>query len=96
MHTSPFSNIRQMVLEKTPMLLQDDTGIAYRFFDKNLWDVYLYGGYAKPIPPFTGLFEKDLDSAYRDTVNLPRPLPFMVGYQWGKKGKTSILCAVRK
>lgn len=95
MHTAPFSNIRQLTLEKTSLLLQDDTGIAYRFLDKSQWTVHLFGGYAKPIPPFTGLFERDLDSAYRDTVNKPIHLPFMLGYQWGKKGRTSMQCAVK-
>lgn len=93
MHQNGFSNIRQTVFDKSSLILQDDTGIAYRFFDKNTWDIHLYGGYGIPIPPFTYLFEQDLDSAYRNQT--PSPLPFTLGYQWGKKGRTSMLCAVR-
>ncbi|NLB86691.1 MAG: hypothetical protein GX793_06490 [Bacteroidales bacterium] len=80
-HYSTFSKIRNLVLNKSKAVLEDDTGVPFRFF-KDDFDFYLYGEYEKPIADFnsTGLFQKDLNDAY---VNVgAKELDFSLGYHW--------------
>ena len=81
LHDSQFSNTRAMLLEAADVVVQDDTGIPYRFISQSPWQVKLYGRYHKPIRPMRYGFQKDLEAAYnlrQDQV----PLPFPFGYYW--------------
>ena len=81
LHDSQFSNTRAMLLEAADVVVQDDTGIPYRFISQNPWHVKLYGRYHKPIRPMRYGYQKDLEAAYnlrQDQV----PLPFPFGYHW--------------
>ena len=89
MHKSYFSIIRNTVLHKSCMILQDDSGIAYKFFDHSIWDITLYGVYVHPIPLFKEFYEADLQEAYK---NNPKPLNFRYGYN----EKSGLLMAVKK
>ena len=89
MHKSYFSIIRNTVLNKSSMILQDDSGIAYKFFEKSKWDITLYGSYIKPIPLFKDFFEEDLLEAYKKHA---KPLDFRYGYS----AKSGLLLAQRK
>jgi len=78
-----FSVIRNTCLTKSKTLLQDDTGVAFAFFDKNKWKITLYGNYEKPISDFQGgYYQAGLQQAYKaDSANI-KPLPFSLGYHW--------------
>jgi hypothetical protein len=78
-----FSVIRNICLNKSKAILQDDTGIAFGFFDKNKWTITLYGNYEKPISDFHGgYYQPGLQQAYKaDSANI-KPLPFSLGYHW--------------
>lgn len=89
MHKSYFSIIRNTVLNKSRMILQDDSGIAYKFFDKSKWNITLYGSYIRPIPLFKDFFEEDLLEAYRKNA---KPLTFRYGYS----AKSGLLLAQKK
>jgi len=80
-HYETFSNIRDLVLDKSNSVLEDDTGIPYRYFIDD-WNHYLYGAYEKPIADFqsTYLFQEDLDEEYKATE--VKPLDFSLGYHW--------------
>ena len=78
MHKSYFSIIRNTVMEKASLILQDESGIKYSYFDPKKWDVQLYGTYNKPINLFNEHFEQDLYDAYRKLS--VKPLPFRRGY----------------
>ncbi len=78
MHKAYFSTIRNTVLSKAAVILQDDSGIKYSFFDPARWEIRLYGTYNKPIALFGNHFEEDLYAAYRRGD--ARPLPFRRGY----------------
>jgi hypothetical protein len=80
MHANDFSAIRNLVFEKSRSILQDDSGIAYRFFDKNIWNIKIYGKYMKPGKEFSWINEKDLAKAYEDPS--VKPVPFTLGYNW--------------
>ncbi|HOL98651.1 MAG TPA: hypothetical protein P5538_08100 [Bacteroidales bacterium] len=92
-HYDTFSNIRNLVIEKSKAVLQDDTGVPFRYF-KNNFDFYLYGIYEKPIDDFksTYLFQKDLDEEYKKGI--AKPLEFSLGYHW-RSGKQNWVLYVR-
>jgi len=94
MHYKEFSAIRNLLLAKSRFLLQDDTGIPYRFFPEKDWTVQLYGEYITPVKDFSGVEQADLKSAYADPARV-RALPFHLGYHWGTS-KDSILYIRRK
>jgi len=84
LHYRDFSVIRDIILKKSNHILQDDTGIAYRFYKQNEWQFVLYGKYAKPVKDFAGVDQVDLKKAYADSTKI-KPLPFSLGYHWGTK-----------
>jgi hypothetical protein len=93
MHGSDFSIIRGICL-RAKAVLEDDTGIPYRFFKQNEWEVSFYGRYTKPVKDFHYGFQADLDSAYRFGKNV-KPLPYSIGYHW-RDGFSSFILAIRK
>jgi hypothetical protein len=93
LHYKEFSNIRNLILAKSRSILEDDTGIPYRFFKPDEWSVRLFGIYAKPVKDFRGVDQPDLEAAFR--MNKPEQLPFDVGYHW-KTDLSLLMLAQRK
>ena len=89
MHKSYFSIIRNTVLNKSTTILQDDSGIAYKFFKKDVWDICLYGNYEKPISLFKDFYEPDLFDAFKKSS---KPLNYRIGYST----KSVLLLAQKK
>jgi hypothetical protein len=79
MHIRYFSMIREIILSTSACILQDDSGIPYRFFPPPEWTVTLYGSYSKPYRLFKDYPDKELKKAY-DTGDA-RPLDIRFGYQ---------------
>ncbi len=95
MHKSYFSKIRNVVLNQSQLLLQDDSGIAYDFFDDGRFRITHYGHYVKPIPLFAKHYQHDLFTAYRDSLHRPRALPFGTGYNH-RANESNLMLAVRR
>jgi hypothetical protein len=91
MHAPQFSIIRDQVLARSAAILQDDSGIPYRFFQPP-WGVQLYGGYARPYGSFRWREQPDLRKAY--TTSDPKPLKFEIGYGF-KRIPSNLLFATR-
>ncbi len=81
LHDNQFSKTRTMLLDSADVVVQDDTGIPYRYISQEPWQVKLYGRYHKPIRPMKYGYQKDLEAAY---ISQPEqaPLPFPFGYHW--------------
>jgi hypothetical protein len=94
LHYNEFSIVRNLIFDKSECIVQDDSGIAYDFFDKNKWNIQLYGTYAKPVKDFPHIKEPNLAKAYKSDSTV-KPLPFTLGYHWGTK-EVNMLRAVRK
>ena len=76
-----FSKTRKYILSSSNMIVQDDSGIPYKYFIDGSWDVKLYGGYKKVIPLFSSRIQPDMVAAYVDSTKLTsRYLPFRIGY----------------
>jgi hypothetical protein len=78
MHKSYFSFIRNICLTHSIFILQDDSGIAFKYFDKNVWELQGYGQYTRPIKLFAEFYEPDYFEFFRTTK--VKPLPFRIGY----------------
>src|SRR5262249_7715987 len=81
-HKQEFSIIRDRILSNSTTVLQDDSGIPYRFFDVAAWTVQLYGSYVRPYGSFRWLEQTDLRKAY--LAPGPKPLAFRIGYGYGR------------
>jgi hypothetical protein len=81
-HKPEFSVIRQYMLSASATVLQDDSGIPYRFFATGAWAVQLYGIYVRPYGSFRWLEQADLRQAY--LTSRPKPLDFRIGYGYGR------------
>jgi hypothetical protein len=93
LHDGQFAKTRSMLLESTDLVVQDDTGIPYRFLSQSPWHVKLYGKYHKPIRPLEYAYQRDLEEAYNAYPDHPG-LPFPFGYHW--RGKQSALILARR
>jgi hypothetical protein len=93
MHLENFKTIRSLIFDKSLTILQDDSGIAYKFFDKQDWSIKLYGKYVKPKDEFSYIREPELEKAYKSSAF--RPLPYSLGYNWGTD-HVNMLYAVKK
>ena len=77
LYNGSFSKIRNSVLDNSMAVLQDDSGIPYKYFEN--WDRTLYGKYYRPLKIFgMGPYQTDLNEAYKKPD--VRPLDFRVGY----------------
>lgn len=78
LHESAFSNIRDVILNNTRMLLQDDSGMPFKFFTTEAWTTHLYGKYTRPIGLFSGRVQSELRAEFAKRAS--RDLPFNIGY----------------
>lgn len=93
MHLDGFSKIRTHLLERSRLLLQDDSGIPLRFFTRTDWALTPLGRYAGPIGLFSQHYQSDLAALHRSAK--PEALTFGIGYRI-HPAQSSLLLAVRK
>ncbi|NVO85502.1 hypothetical protein [Hymenobacter terrestris] len=94
MHKTYFSKVRNLVLERSNYVLQDDSGIAMKYFQPTDWQLTYYGTYKRPINLFAKQYQPEMTAAYADEDNPPRPLPFGTGYNW-RENDSNLLLARR-
>jgi hypothetical protein len=90
MHEGGFEIVREYVLKNSDLLVEDDSGIPWRYFDPKKWQVRLCGQYPGPINTFKQHFQADLAQAY--AASNPLPMGFSFGYQWAPS-KSGLLLA---
>jgi hypothetical protein len=93
MHSDNFSQVRGYLLTHSKVIVQDDSGIPYRYFDRDKWDIQFHGRYIGPINRF--LKNGQLDLAKDNAGAIPQPLPFSFGYQW-QPSRSSLIVATPK
>lgn len=92
-HHDDFSIFREQVLERSVAILQDDSGIPYRFFDSAAWQIQLYGHYERPYGSFRWLEQADLRKVYASRG--AKALGFHLGYGFARI-PSNLLLAVRR
>lgn len=91
MHYSTFSEIRDVVLNSSSFIIEDDTGIPFKYFDDNVWTTRLHGVYEKPIKDFSkNRFQEDLEEAYKNAKYYVSEIPFSLGYHWGSENQNQM------
>lgn len=82
MHHAGFSTIRDFILNNSLAVVEDDSGIPYRFFTEK-FDVTLYGKYKRPTNEFSSkCYQPDLEKLYHDNAASIYRLPFRIGYNY--------------
>lgn len=94
MHESYFSEIRNTIFRKSTRIIQDDSGIAFRYFAYSgfEWDYRFYGKYVRPISLFSYAYQSDLDSTWKQLGSTD--IGFGIGYNF--RDKNSNLMVAKK
>ncbi len=96
LHNPFMSNMRNLILNNSVAILQDDTGMPFRYLSDALWNTKLYGEYAKPVSdfPYLSMQKEILEKIQKDSSAIKK-LPFHLGYHWGSK-KDILIWSVKK
>jgi hypothetical protein len=78
LHDNDFSIIRDLILQQSGKILQDDSGIPFEIISNSGFSVQLYGNYSQTIKIFSKYYQPDLKKALNEQKN--KPLPFKLGY----------------
>lgn len=88
-----FSQAREFFLSQSRAVLQDDSGIPFRFFAPGTWDCRFYGTYEQPIELFTQYQQVDLRQAFEEGTQ--GPLTFGSGYH-ANYDNANLLLAIKR
>lgn len=94
MYRETFSIVRNLILDKSEYLLQDDSGMPIKFVDPEKWNRQFFGSYFSPIPLFKVRYQGDLRAIYQEGSQV-KPLPFGIGYQY-QAGTSNLMLARKK
>ncbi|RYD48653.1 MAG: hypothetical protein EOP85_03135 [Verrucomicrobiaceae bacterium] len=94
MQDGSFTGIRNWVLSNCRSVVQDDSGIPYKAYDQQVWDLRLFGNYDGPISFFSKHAQADLKAAY-DAAGPFNELTFGSGYEM-TPSKANMMIAIRR
>ena len=93
MHDDRFSQAREFFLNQSRAILQDDSGIPFRYFAQGSWTFRFFGNYQSPIPLFAEHQQEDLRQAF--ATNPRSPLGFGSGYH-ANYSNANLLLAIKR
>jgi len=85
---------RQFVLDQSPYVLQEDSGIPLKYFDPAVWDLRFFGAYTGSPSFFKNRYQEDLAKIYQTGKGI-KPLPFGIGYHF-QVNTSNLMFAERK
>jgi hypothetical protein len=94
MHGPNFDRVRNFLLTHSNVILQDDSGIPYRFFNPSQWTLRHVGRYIGPIDIFKQHAQADVAAAF--ARSMPAPLEFGFGYQWQPNRSSLVIARPRE
>ena len=92
-HHNDFKLIRDTILRLSSAILEDDSGIPYKYFDKDQWEFQFYGKYDRPYAGFKNMTQPTLKAAF-DGPEV-KPLDFPIGYGF-KRIPSDLILAKKK
>lgn len=94
LHADDFRALRGFILARSNLILQDDSGIPYRYFKQAGWKVELFGQYSRPENKyFKDKYQPDLAADFDDSKKV-KPLGFPIGYG-SRRRSSSLMLAIR-
>ncbi len=94
LHGGDFSTIRNLVLSQSNAVVQDDTGVPYRYFKPAEWESQFYGKYARPVKDFNYGYQNDVAQKFNTDKSI-KSINFTFGYHWWTD-KSSVFKYVKK
>ena len=97
LHGANYGKVREFILGNSDLIIQDDSGIPYRYFRSSDWEETLFGMYTRP-QPLGGLANPPQQPQLAQQYALGnRPLAFPYGYGalWGI-GRSNLMLFVKK
>jgi hypothetical protein len=79
LHSGNFSTIRNFMLDHSASVLQDDSGIPVKYFDRSKWQLQPFGRYLGPIGIFAQHYQPQMSEVFRRQAS---PIDFGLGYRW--------------
>jgi hypothetical protein len=92
LHSGNFSTVRNFMLDHSATILQDDSGIPVRYFDRNKWQLQPFGRYLGPISIFAQHYQPQMSEVFRRGG--ATPIDFGLGYRW-RINESNLLLAQR-
>lgn len=89
MHEDKYNEIRDIVLTHSKFLIQDDSGVPFRFFNKERWNFGYYGIYTRPIPVFSHFYQDELKKTWPQNAT-------KLSFRFGYNEESNIFVATRK
>lgn len=89
LHTGGFNRVRNMLLEQSATILQDDSGIPLAYFDPKQWRFQAFGHYVGPLNIFGAKYQERMIALFARGAT---PLEFGIGYRW-RKNESNLLLA---
>ena len=93
MFESGFSRVRDFILNHSSLIVQDDSGIPIRYFNRDKWNLRFFGSYVGPINLFKQHYQGELAELYQKSA--PPPFGIGLGYQWDYR-KSNLIVAQRQ
>jgi len=84
-----FATVRNFILDHSNTIVQDDAGIPLIYFNRDKWNIRLFGNYIGPIEIFKQHYQPKLQELYEQSN--PPPLQFNFGYRWNYKESNLIV-----
>ena len=84
-----FNRIRSFILDHSHTIVQDDAGIPLADFNRDKWNIRVFGNYIGPIEIFKQHYQPKLMELYQQSS--PPPLEFNFGYRWNYKESNLIV-----
>lgn len=96
MHKSYFSMVRNVILNQSEHVIQDDSGIAFHYFTESnrAWSYTFYGSYIRPIAMFSAFYQADLDSTYKQQGS--KNIGFGIGYNFRDKNSNFMIATKKR
>ena len=95
MHTPTFSTMKNLVLDKSSIILNDDSGLPLNAVNDGKWNLTYYGAFTGATRDFPYIHEKDRLTYYQNNAKTIAPIPFGTGYKW-KLNESNLLFCVKK
>jgi hypothetical protein len=92
MFENGFTRVRNFIVDHSKTIVQDDAGIPLVNFNRDKWNIRVFGNYIGPIEIFRQHNQPKLTELYQQTA--PPPLEFNFGYRWNHT-QSNLIVATR-